>query len=378
MIHDFLLISDEYPPFHGGIARVCGNIVDQLRCRGHRVTVFTDGSRCKQLPPQNADDLTIKLHHLPKGRQARRLHRYFQVPITLSKLIRRKKFAKIVVADPAFSPIMPLVRSWTRCDYTMLLYGSELLSNSSRPLAKWMYRRAASDASQLFSITKYVDQVLRRCFSLRSDIAYLGVEEQFLDASVDETLVAKLRTRYGFSTDDVVVGTISRLDYRKGNDVVIEAMALLADQFPRLRYFIGGVGEEQENLVRLVASRHLQDRVVFGGRVEESELVAHYDFFDLYAMPNRVVPGFSVEGFGLVFVEAAARGIPSIGVNNGGVGEAIDDGVSGQLLDQAEPDAVAAAIESILTGQTTFCKDAMREHTRQFSWRRCVDQIFFQ
>lgn len=378
MTHDYLLISDEYPPFHGGIARVCGSMVDQLRRRGHRVTVFTDGSRCPQLQPRDGDDLTIQLHHRPAGRLAARLHRYLQVPITLSKLIRQQKFAKIIVADPSFSPIMPLVRSWTRCDYSMLLYGSELLSYSSRPLAKRMYRRAASDASQLFSITKYVDQLLRRCFSLSSDIAYLGVEERFLDTAVDETLVAQLRARYGFSADDVVVGTISRLDYRKGNDIVIEAMARLLDRFPQLRYFIGGVGDERENLVRLVASRNLQDRVVFGGRVEESELVAHYDLFDLYVMPNRVVPGFSVEGFGLAFVEAAARGTPSIGVNNGGAGEAIDDGVSGRLLEHAEPDAVAAAIESMLTGQTTFSNDAMREHARQFSWHRCVEQIFFQ
>lgn len=378
MAQDFLLISDEYPPFHGGIARVCGSIVDQLRIRGHRVTVFTDGSRCDQPPPPNSDDLTVQLHHRPQGRLARRLHRFCQVPITLSKLIRQNRFAKIIVADPSFFPIMPLVRRWTGCEYSMLLYGSELLSSSSRPLSKRAYRLAASEATELFSITKYVDQLLRRCFSLSSEIAYLGVEERFLNDPVDPSRVASLRTRYGFAEDDIVIGTISRLDYRKGNDIVIEALEGLSGRFKQLRYFIGGVGEERENLERLAASRNLLNKVVFGGRVEDSELVAHFDLFDLYAMPNRVVPGFSVEGFGLAFVEAAARATPSIGVNNGGAGEAIAEGVSGRLLDEATPGAVAEAIEAIITDPTVYSSDAMRNHASKFSWPRCVDQIFFQ
>lgn len=371
----FLLLSDEFPPFNGGIARVCGSITRELRTRGHAVTVFTDGTRCPGIEGNAGDGTVIELHHRPSGKMATRFHRYVTVPKLLKTLVRQGDFDVILVADSSFCPAMPMRGTNGNVPYAMLLYGSELLSYSSRPFARRVLGRAIDGANHLFSITRYVDRILQEKYGVASTIAYCGVEERFVQQPRDPQAIDELRHRYGISPEDFVIGSVCRLDYRKGIDVVMDAVKRIENQFPNLKYFIGGVGDQDAKLREQVKRLHLSDRIIFGGRIAEEELVSHYDLFDVYAMPNRVVEGLSVEGFGIAFVEAAARSVPSIGVDNGGVGEAIDDGVSGRLLDQADADLVAQAIASVCTGADSFSSDALKTHAAKFTWQKCVDDL---
>ena len=172
-----------------------------------------------------------------------------------------------------------------------------------------------------------------------------------------------------------MVGTISRLDRRKGNDIVIKAIQKLAGTYPGLKYLIGGIGSEEESLRSLTLQCGLSDRVVFAGRIPERELVRHYDILDAYVMPNRLMADDRVEGFGISFVEAASRGVPSIGVDNGGVSDALSDGLSGILIPTADVDEVVTALDRILKGNTSLGKKVIREFGRQFSWETFVDTI---
>ena len=149
------------------------------------------------------------------------------------------------------------------------------------------------------------------------------------------------------SAVDLVV-SVSRLVPRKGMDVLVEAAAALAPRHPRLRVLIAGDGRDRDRLERLVARTAAP--VQFLGRVDDADLPGLYGAADVFAMVcrNRWA-GLEQEGFGIVYLEAAAAGIPQIAGRSGGSHEAVVDGVTGVVVDDPRSvPAVAAALAGLL------------------------------
>ncbi|MDO9175905.1 MAG: glycosyltransferase, partial [Actinomycetota bacterium] len=164
------------------------------------------------------------------------------------------------------------------------------------------------------------------------------------------TAAERSAARADFGIDDgaELVVSISRLVPRKGFDTAIRAAALLKSSRPRLRLAISGGGRDDQRLRGLAAS--LGAPVTFLGRVSNDDLPRLYGCADAYAMlcRNRW-GGLEQEGFGIVFLEAAACGVPQIAGDSGGAAEAVDDGVTGLVVHHPDdPRAVAAAIEQLL------------------------------
>jgi phosphatidylinositol alpha-1,6-mannosyltransferase len=370
----YLIISDEYRPVIGGIARVAGALADGLVGRGHQVTVLTNAARGRA--DETGKELAeIKYYHRPGEVLLGKLYLMAWWPIAVGRWIRRERFDRIIVVDPANALPLPILSAFGSVPYEVLLHGSELIRYSRRRWTDLLLRRSLANAARLFSTTRFVERELRLRYGHICYLTSCGVGGNFLDSPSDAEQLAALRRRYGFAAGDFVIGTISRLDKRKGNDIVVEAVYRLADRFPQLKYLIGGVGPEFDPLRALVARCGLSDRVVFTGRIAEEELVNHYEMLDAYVMPNRWLSGCTVEGFGISFAEAASRGVPSIGVDNGGVSESVADNVSGILLSRPDADELAAALIRLLRGQLTFDTEAVRRHGQQFTWERFVDRI---
>ncbi|MFN8039224.1 MAG: glycosyltransferase [Acidimicrobiales bacterium] len=145
-----------------------------------------------------------------------------------------------------------------------------------------------------------------------------------------------------------LVLSVSRLVPRKGMDVLIEAAALLAPTHPRLRVVIAGDGRDRARLERLVARTGAPVRLL--GRVDDDDLPALYGAADVFAMVcrNRWA-GLEQEGFGIVYLEAAAAGVPQVAGRSGGSHEAVVDGVTGVVVDDPRSvPAVAAALAGLL------------------------------
>ena len=126
--------------------------------------------------------------------------------------------------------------------------------------------------------------------------------------------------RYGLK-NKLVFMTLGRLVERKGIDMMLEALSAIAASLPPWHYLVVSDGPDRERLETLTAKLDLQDRVTFTGYVERDELPIYYNLCDIFTMPNREVSGagtLSVEGFGTVFVEAAACAKPVIGGRSGG------------------------------------------------------------
>jgi phosphatidyl-myo-inositol dimannoside synthase len=140
--------------------------------------------------------------------------------------------------------------------------------------------------------------------------------------------------------------TVGRLVERKGHDTMLRALPRVIRQVPNVVYLIVGSGPYESRLRSLARELELEDNVVFCGHVPDDELVAYYHACDVFAMISRELPG-DTEGFGIVFMEAAACAKPTVGGRSGGVPDAIVDGETGFLVAPTAPEQVADAIVRI-------------------------------
>ena len=158
--------------------------------------------------------------------------------------------------------------------------------------------------------------------------------------------------------------SVSRLVPRKGMDVLIRAAAILAPDHSRLRVVIGGSGRDARRLSRLAAA--LDAPVSFVGRVPDESLPGLYASADLFVMNCRSRwMGLEQEGFGIVFLEAAACGVPQIAGDSGGAAEAVADGVSGLVTsDPTSAVELADKIASLLSDRELRSRMGSTARTR--------------
>ncbi|MFZ5918250.1 MAG: glycosyltransferase family 4 protein [Chloroflexota bacterium] len=142
--------------------------------------------------------------------------------------------------------------------------------------------------------------------------------------------------------------TVARLVWRKGQDTVIRALPRILERVPQAHYLIVGSGPDTDGLRALAADLGVSGHVTFAGRVSDADLPAYYRACDAFVMPTRPShDGSEVEGFGIVYLEAAAAGKPVIGGRAGGVADAVLDGQTGLLVDPSSVDQVAEAVLSL-------------------------------
>ena len=170
--------------------------------------------------------------------------------------------------------------------------------------------------------------------------------------------------------------SVGRLIERKGFDRVIEALAALATRFPAVRYEIVGDGPYRGRLEALARRLGVSERVVFHGALSRSQMRQAYARAWCFALPVREV-GSDVEGFGIVYLEAAMARLPAIGGLHSGAADAIVDGVTGFLVDGNGSAGVAAAIAFLISNRDEAERMGERalERARGFTWQRTADLV---
>lgn len=179
-----------------------------------------------------------------------------------------------------------------------------------------------------------------------------------------------------------VLLTCGRLVERKGHDKVLEALPKVLEEIPNIVYIIVGEGPYQNKLEELTRQYGLQKQVHFIGTVDVELLPDYYNLCDLFVMLNRTVGSagtktYSVEGFGMVFLEAAACGKPVIGGDSGGAVYAVDKNVNGFLV---PPEDIDSIVEKIITlfKDDSLSKEFSRngpEHVKKFTWKQSVEKL---
>jgi len=204
-------------------------------------------------------------------------------------------------------------------------------------------------------------------------IIYPGVDVTVFRPGLD---ARSMRDSLGICPDDKLVFSVGRLSRRKGFDQMIRAVARLRGEGIPLRYVIAGIGEDADYLDELIAEHQVQDITHRIGAVNANDLPRWLNACDVFAMPNRDINGDN-EGFGMVFIEAAACGKPSLAGEAGGTGSAVLHNQTGLRVDGESVDAVAGGLRSLLTQPELtreFGQRALLRVEREFAWERVADK----
>jgi len=226
-----------------------------------------------------------------------------------------------------------------------------------------MLARALPRATAILANSRYTAAVLSKRHPACEDkmhITWVGVDPAFFGVlRAPRNKVPQLLT-------------VSRLsEPRKNVDLVLHALASLKDRF-EFEYTIAGEGLLRPELERLADSLGLGNRVRFVGRVSDAGLRDLYAHADLFVLTASIVPG-SHEGFGIVYLEAAASGVPSLAARLAGAAEAVDEGRSGFFVDTPNVASLSDALARYMAGEIRFDSDTCREFAHDFDWKRIAD-----
>lgn len=182
-----------------------------------------------------------------------------------------------------------------------------------------------------------------------------------------------LRSEFGWPASTVVVLTLGRMEPRKNHAGVMRAISQLRRKGLEIGYICAGTGPDRGALAALAQSLGMQPWVRFPGAVDERNKASWFAAADIFAMPSVRI-GAMIEGFGIVFLEAAAAGVPVVCGNSGGQPEAVQDGVTGMVMDGTNVGEIERAIEALAVDTTrrTQMGDAAREWARQHDWEDIV------
>ncbi|MFD5025607.1 glycosyltransferase family 4 protein [Streptomyces sp. NPDC058373] len=187
----------------------------------------------------------------------------------------------------------------------------------------------------------------------------------------------QVRERHGLVGRKVVL-CVSRLVARKGQDTLIRALPRIRHAVPDAALLIVGDGPDQKRLHRL-AGLYGEGHVVFAGGLDHASTAAYYAAADAFAMPCRTrKAGLEAEGLGIVFLEAAASGLPVVAGDSGGAPDTVRDGETGTVVDGTDLTAVADAVAAVLTDPVraaTMGRAGRKWVEGHWSWDASADRL---
>ena len=347
-----LLLSYDFPPMGGGIARWMGELANRyppgslvVSTGSHRNSSAIDAevrSRIDRVPVP-AERLRTVLGLFRWSRRAASLAASTQA-----------EFLWCGNLKPAGYPAR-----WTHrrlgVPYGILVHGGDLLILQRQARQSWLKRRTGrallGQASVVIANSKWTGDLCR------SILDQLGIESgpdkvRTVPLGSDPALFrpgvdpAAFRSRYGLNGRRWLL-TVARLSQHKGIDTGIRALAMLGERYPDMGYAVVGSGADQARLESLTRELRLSERVRFLPGVPDRDLPAAYNAAALYLGLSRLMPD-RVEGFGISLVEAAACGLAVVAGRTGGIPDAVREGETGLLVNPDNLDEICSAIQCLL------------------------------
>lgn len=358
-----LLVTNDYPPKIGGIQNLLWEWWRRLP--PDQFAVLTS-------PYDGADEFDAE--------QAYRIQRVPE-PVLLPHPLMVKRVndlasdfgAELVVLDPAVP--LGLIGPSLSLPYDVVLHGAEVTVPGRLPGTKQGLAHVLRNARHVIAAGQYsLDEANRAAGrELPATVVPPGVDiERFRPLTADERTAA--RRDFGLPVDGQVIVGVSRLVPRKGFDTAIRAVAKMRASHPDLVLAIAGSGRDDDRLRRLAAD--LDAPVEFLGRVGHDDLPRVFGCGDLFTMICRKRwGGLEQEGFGIVFVEAAACGVPQVAGESGGAAEAVEHGATGLVIDPPGGDRVVA--DTVEAFATLLDDDVLRGRMAASSRRRAEEEFSY-
>jgi phosphatidyl-myo-inositol dimannoside synthase len=342
---------------HGGIAKFNRDLLKALAAHPGCERVIA----VPRLAPGKLEGIPAKVEYVTRGLGGKL--KYAATVLKHSKA----ELDSVICAHINLLPLAWICARRARVPLILIVHGIE----AWKPTRNRVVNRLAKKVDMIVSVSRVTLERFRSWSQAVPEHSYVlpnCVElERFSPGPKNPDLVK----RYGLEGRDVIM-TLGRLDAHeryKGFDEVIGVLNELAQSFPRIIYLIAGEGTDRDRLRRKADAAGLNGRVIFTGHVAEAEKVDHYRLADAYVMPGRG------EGFGIVYLEAMACGVPVVASTADASREAVRDGKLGLAVDPDQPEEIINGIAAALKKKTGRVPEGLDYFSYANFERRCHEML---
>ena len=362
-----LFVTYNFPPKLGGLEQV---VLEVWRALGERSEVVTLAQHAPGLPSHDGDVYRA-------GGDG--LARFFAFLLrTGSRLVREGRFDVVVAGSALVAMPVALLARAARAGSVAITYGLDSIYPSL--IYQGIYRISMPRLDRVIAISHATrnEAVARGVAPQRIEILHPGCHGGRFARPRD---ALQLRQRWGLEGARVILSA-GRLVKRKGVDrFVRECLPSVVARVPEAKLLLAGGNpedalahsEDMAGLVREAAQQvGIAKHIVFTGRLDDDEMVGAFQLADVFVLPAVPSPG-DMEGFGIVLLEAAASGTPSVATRTGGIPDAVVDGETGTLVPSLDYGAMADALVAFLTDdhlRERVASKARERVMRDFLWEK--------
>jgi glycosyltransferase involved in cell wall biosynthesis len=355
---NILICNYEYPPIGGGGGVTTQRLAEQLASR-HSVTVLTSGFGLRGIRTMEDDVTVYRLPVLRMGRTAGMLTMLLYLPLTLLVGLWLGRGGRFDVvhghfAVPTGLASLPLARALS-IPHVLSIHGGDVYDPSKRSsphnsrIMRAVVARIINSSERVLAQSRNTLDNAVKYYAVRREI-------QMIPHAIERPCfqVADRRS-CGIAEDSFVLITVGRLVSRKGTEHLLQILHDVDD--PRLSLLVLGEGPELGRLQAQARRLAIEDQVVFKGWVSEEEK------YQLLALADVYVSTASHEGFGLVFLEGMACGLPVVSFDEGGHTDFLQDGASGYLIPLGDRSQFAQKLVALRDDPDR--RSAMSAHNRR-------------
>lgn len=354
-----LLISRNLPPLVGGMERLMHNLAQGISEYADLTVIGPKG--CMQHLPENT-----KVHETSE-----KLVPFLLISTLLAvRACRRNRFDIVIGGSGLIALTLLILSLLFKCKTAIYLHGLDIVVDS------FWYQRIFVPCLRTVGLTIVNSSSTRQLAIDRGvnqrRITVVNPGTEIPEMPSAEAL-AEFRSRHRIPFVKIIV-FVGRMTRRKGLSAFIEKClpAILSREIAAGLVIVGKDPEqslnqlgEEKDVISAVENSQYRDRIVFLGQLDDTELAACYAASDVQILPLKRIKG-DIEGFGMVAIEAAAFGTPTVAFSLGGVADAIDS-ATGRLVPEGRYDEFAKAVLELLSG-TVIDGESCRKHAANFSW----------
>ncbi len=336
-----LIPTADYPPIEGGIATVARQVARELAALGHEVTVVAPW-----FPGMDDFDRAQPLRVIRYRGYGLGWARV--LPMSIACLRQSRGAGLILAINVASGGLFALAaKRLFNTPYIAFGYGYEFLKFSPRTCPASLLRSVYRNAAFVAAISNFT----------RDKLIEFGVDAPSIEVCLPgaqtppqptPSAINAIKQKLNLNGHRLVL-SVGRMVPRKGHLTLVRAMPRVLERHPATVFVCAGRGACRDEAERLAAGMNVSANLRLPGHLDDAEINALYSICDLFALPAGEGPGGQVEGFGLVFAEAAAHGKPVVAGNSGGIPDAVRDGETGLLVKPEDAEATALAIDRLLS-----------------------------
>jgi phosphatidylinositol alpha-1,6-mannosyltransferase len=336
MLNDkVVLVTLEFPPDKGGVARMYGQVT---QCMEDRIEVIVDR------PNEAVRNPNVHYRELVNKEK---FWKWWPAVKEIYALWKTKKYKKVIIGQvlPLGSAAF-LVSLFTNLKYDVFFHGMDFTFTQShfrkRVLTKLILRRA----QRIIAANNFMAELIIKSGVDRDKIVVIHPAPGII-IQPENSLIKQLADSYKL-LDKPVLLTVARLVERKGIQHVLKALEIVWQKNPEVNYIILGDGPYKKELEVLTKKSTYPRNVHFLSNQNDKELSAWYQIATLFIMTPYTLASGDYEGFGVVYLEASIHSKPCIATRSGGVPEAVVDGKTGLLVEEKNIKEIAVAITRLI------------------------------